>query len=49
MPFIEFFLPSILSVFLTFCCLRNGDWIDLAEDRDIWRAVLNAVIKLRAL
>jgi len=23
------------------------DWIDLAEDRDWWRAVVNAVMKLR--
>ena len=23
------------------------DWIDLAEDRDRWRALVNAVMKLR--
>ena len=23
------------------------DWLDLAQDRDRWRAVLNAVMKLR--
>jgi len=23
------------------------DWIDLAQDRDRWRALLNAVMKLR--
>jgi len=24
------------------------DWIDLAEDRDRWRAVMNAVMNLQA-
>jgi hypothetical protein len=26
---------------------RSMDWIDLAEDRDRWRAVVNAVMSLR--
>jgi hypothetical protein len=28
----------------------NGvDWIDMAQDRDQWRAVVNTVLKLRVL
>jgi hypothetical protein len=25
----------------------GGDWIDLAEDKDQWRALVNAVMNLR--
>jgi hypothetical protein len=27
--------------------LQDVNWIDLAEDRDRWRALVNAVMKLR--
>ena len=27
--------------------MRETDWIDLAEDRDRWQAVVNAVMNLR--
>ena len=27
--------------------MGNMEWIDLAEDRDTWRALINAVMNLR--
>jgi hypothetical protein len=28
-------------------CWDGGDWIDLAQDRDQWRALVNTIMKLR--
>ena len=30
-------------------CDGGMDWIDLAQNRDRWRAVVNAVMKLRVI
>jgi hypothetical protein len=30
-------------------CLENVHWIQLAQDRDRWRALVNTVVKFRVL
>ena len=28
-------------------CINTGNWVDSAQDRDYWRAVINAALNLR--
>ena len=28
-------------------CINAGNWVDSAQDRDYWRALVNAALKLR--
>jgi hypothetical protein len=37
-----------IKVVLQEVCLGGMVWIDLAQDRDRWRALANAVMKIRA-
>jgi hypothetical protein len=30
-------------------CINAGNWVGLAKDRDYWRALVKAVLKLRVL
>jgi hypothetical protein len=38
---------TILKWILREIGLDGGDWLDLAQDRDQWRPLVNAVINLR--
>jgi hypothetical protein len=38
-----------IRMHLRVICVGDVDWIRLAQDRDRWRAVVNAVMNLRVL
>jgi hypothetical protein len=45
----EFYFPKMdnIKMDLREVGWDGGDWIDLAQDRDRWRACVNAVMNLR--